>query len=414
MKLVYVTPFLRVPPDFGLGIRNYHLLRHLTERHAVRIVTYGNDETGQTDAWLSERGCAITRLPLSFPYRAFYSRRDSLRRIIAYPPSSFQRYAPDVLGKCLEQLVHQEPDINGIVLDTQLMGQVVLHRSIDKPCVMALADIQQVHLRRALSTIGWRPLKVVYFSEWLKTSAYERHVLKRHRHIVVVSSDDEKFVRRHSPQADIAFIPNGVDTEYFAPAKLQPDHTTLLFVGGFEYGPNVDAFHYFHQEIFPLVRAYRPDIRFIAVGRNPSESIKAVAIRDPQVTVTGTVDDVRPYYAQSTLVVTPLRIGGGTKLKLLEAFAMGVPVVSTSVGCEGTEARDGEHLRVADSPKTFAESVLWLLDHRTEALAIAERARTLVVSCYEWRSLSSEFERYLIKVIKGQSTRISLTKSTDQ
>jgi glycosyltransferase involved in cell wall biosynthesis len=333
-----------------------------------------------------------------------------LRRIIAYPPSSFQRYAPNVLGKCLEQLVEQERDIDVIVLDTQLMGQIVLYHSISKPYVMALADIQQVQLRRALSTIGWRPLKFVYFLEWLKTGAYERRMLRHHDHIVVVSSEDEKFVRQHCPQADIAFIPNGVDTEYFAPAKLQPDHTTLLFVGGYEYSPNVDAFHYFYQEIFPLVRLYRPDIRFLAVGRNPPESIKAISVRDSQVTVTGTVDDVRPYYAQSTLAVVPLRIGGGTKLKLLEAFAMGVPVVATSVGCEGIEARDGEHVAIADTPITFAESVMRLIDHRFEAHSMAERARTLVASCYEWGSLSSEFERYLIKMIERQTKEISPTE----
>lgn len=400
MKLIYVTPFLRVPPDFGLGIRNYHLLKHLTEKHVVQVVTYGDDETGQTDAWFTERGCSMTRLPFAFPWRSSYSRRDSLRRMMAYPPSFFQRYDPRVLDTCLKQLLQQEPDSDGIIiLDTQLTGQVVLDRAIVRPCVLALADIQQVQLRRTFLTLSWRPLKVVYFAEWLKTRAYERRILKQHRHVVVVSSDDERFVRRIYPQVDIALVPNGVDTQFFTPTNFKSDGRTLLFVGGFEYGPNVDAFHYFYQEILPLVREEYHDVRFIAVGRNPPESIKAIAVQDPQVIVTGTVSDVRPYYAQSTLVVVPLRNGSGTKLKLLEAFAMGAPVVSTSVGCEGIDVRDGEHLLVADAPKTFAKGIVWLFDHRAEAYIMGERARALVVSCYDWRALGRAFERYLTGIV---------------
>ncbi|MFS8085687.1 MAG: glycosyltransferase family 4 protein, partial [Acidobacteriota bacterium] len=313
MKLLFVTPFFRVPADFGIAIRNYQVLDHLTARHDVTVITYGEDETGETDAWLTARGAKVVRLPYSVRWSSGTGRFMALRNLFYYPPASFQRFSARVLSDSVDSCLAQTPDIDLIIFDTGLTGHASLGAKWNKPTAMIVHDIYGVSLRRQYEITTWRPHKLVRLVEWLKTSYYERRILARHRNLITVSRADEAYLREHFPTAHVVFSSNGVDTERFSRNGHVDDGQTLLFVGGFEYEPNVDAFFYFCREILPLVRAKQPDVRFVALGRNPNDTMREYAAANEGITLTGVVTDVRPYYGRASVVVLPLRFGSGMK-----------------------------------------------------------------------------------------------------
>lgn len=398
MRILFVAPFLRVPADFGIAVRNYELLKHLTERHQLTVITYGEDDTGQTDSWLIERGARVVRLPYSLPWSSDKSRTASLRNLFYYPPASFQRFSPKVLSDSITACLAEEPEIDLIVFDTELAGQAVLKKKFAKPHVLVVHDIYHVMLRRDFQTMAWRPFKLVKLINWLKTSYYERRILSRHENLMAVSSADEMFLKEHYPKASTYLVTNGVDTEAFSRNGQPKDPNTILFVGAFEYEPNVDAFFYFCREILPLVRAKRPEAQFVAVGRHPNDAMREYAQANTGITLTDTVPDVRPYYARASLAVIPLRVGSGMKLKTLEAFGMGVPVVSTSIGCEGLEVENGIHCAVADTAQTFAEQAVELLARPERARELAQSAWQLVAKSYDWKQIATEFESSLERI----------------
>lgn len=404
MKLLFITPFFRVPADFGIGIRNYQVLEHLTARHEVTVITYGADESGQTDSWLAARGAKVVRLPYAVPWTNGTGRLMALRNLFTYPPASFQRFSAGELSEAIDSCLAQTPDIDLIIFDTELTGHAALTAKLNKPYAMIVHDIYGESLRRQFKVTAWRPHKVVRLVDWLKTSYYERRVLARHQNLITVSRSDEAYLRKHFPRARVAFSSNGVDTEAFSRNGQRYDGQTLLFVGGFEYEPNVDAFFYFCREILPLVRAQRSEVKFVTVGRNPTTAMRAYAAANDSVTLTGAVEDVRPYYGRASVVVLPLRFGSGMKLKTLEAFAMGVPVVSTPVGVEGIEAEDGVHCAVADIAGKFAEQILQFLSSRETAKETARRARELVDQNYSWKSVMLQLEAELVEIGTGKTS----------
>jgi glycosyltransferase involved in cell wall biosynthesis len=401
MKLLFITPFFRVPADFGIGIRNYQVLDHLTARHEVTVITYGEDESGETDSWLAARGVNVVRLPYSRPWTKGTGRLMALRNLFYYPPASFQRFSTGELSAAIDSCFAKTPDIDLIVFDTELTGQAVLNTKLNKPYAMIVHDIYGESLRRQFKITAWRPHKVVKLVDWLKTSYYERSVLARHHSLITVSRSDEAYLRKHFPGARVVFSSNGVDTERFLRNGHKDDGQTLLFVGGFEYEPNVDAFFYFCREILPLVRAKQPDLKFVAVGRNPTAEMREYAEANDGISLTGVVADVRPYYGRASVVVLPLRFGSGMKLKTLEAFAMGVPVVSTPVGVEGIEVEDGVHCAVAETAGKFAEKILGLLDRPETARAIALHGRDLVTAGYDWKQIASLLEADLRRIAES-------------
>jgi glycosyltransferase involved in cell wall biosynthesis len=401
MKILFVAPFLRIPADFGIAVRNYELLKHLTRRHQLTVIAYSEDETGQTDSWLVERGARVVRLPYSLPWSSDKSRKASLQNLFYYPPASFQRFSPQLLADAISTCLSKDPDVDVIVFDTSLAGQAVLKRRFGKPQVLIVHDIYDALLRREFQTMANRPFKLVKLINWLKTSRYERRILSQFKNLMAVSSADQRYLKEHFPKAGTYLVSNGVDTEFFSRNGHPRDVNTILFVGAFEYEPNVDAFFYFCREILPSVRAQRPNTQFVAVGRKPTAAMRDYAEANTGITLTGTVDDVRPFYGQASVVVVPLRVGSGMKLKTLEAFGMGVPVVSTSVGCEGLEVHGGVHCRIADNSNAFSDHVLDLLAEPDKAAELARRAQHLVSDRYDWKRIAAEFEVAVDEIVRS-------------
>jgi len=200
---------------------------------------------------------------------------------------------------------------------------------------------------------------------------------------VLVSPHDERTLHAMQPSVTTAVVPNGVDVEYFTP-NPEPDTATLIYTGGMNMFANRDAVMYFVDEIWPLVVARVPHARFVAVGQDPPPDLLARAARDSRLVATGYVADIRPFVGEAAVYVVPLRVGGGTRLKVLDAMAMGKAMVSTTIGCEGIDASDGEQLVKADTPEAFAQAVTTLLGDRTRRAALGRAARAFVQQRYAW------------------------------
>jgi glycosyltransferase involved in cell wall biosynthesis len=194
----------------------------------------------------------------------------------------------------------------------------------------------------------------------------------------------------------VATVPTGVDIEYFQPPGPVAIEYDLVFLGSMDWMPNIDGMLWFVREVLPIIARKRPDCRVAIVGRKPTAEVRRLAESNPNITVTGTVDDVRPWLWKSHASIVPLRIGGGTRLKIYEAMAARVPVVSTAIGAEGLDVRDGSDIRIADQPEAFADACLELLASTEARARMAEAAWTLVSERFSWDVVTRRFEELLI------------------
>ena len=218
---------------------------------------------------------------------------------------------------------------------------------------------------------------------------------RRAARVISVSPIDTRDMREMFGAQRISEVATGVDVEYFERPANPPSEWDIVFVGAMDWLPNIDGARYFVSEILPRIRARFPAARVVFAGRNAVPEIQAFAARDPGIHVTGTVPDVRPYLWNSAISIVPLRIGGGTRLKIYEAMAAGTPVVSTSVGAEGLAVTQHRDILLADSPAAFASGCIGLLDSAARRLSQAAVARDLVSSRFSWDSVAAQFELVL-------------------
>jgi glycosyltransferase involved in cell wall biosynthesis len=235
----------------------------------------------------------------------------------------------------------------------------------------------------------------VYSSlQWRKLRSFERRVCRQADRVVCVSEADAIALRQIDPAMTTHVIPNGVDTDFYERDKVTPldlPPHSLVFTGTMDFRPNVDAMLWFAEEVLPVIKAQMPDVQVYIVGQRPHARLDVLRA-DPAITITGAVDDTRPYISAAGVYIVPLRMGGGTRLKLLEALSLQAPIVSTTLGAEGFEVTNGEQLLLADDPAAFARSIGELLADRTQARALGAAGRSFAAQRYDWRSIVPKFE----------------------
>jgi glycosyltransferase involved in cell wall biosynthesis len=238
------------------------------------------------------------------------------------------------------------------------------------------------------------------FAQWQKLRLYEARVMRASDLVLAVADEDRAILRRLAPGANVGVVPNGVDTTYFSRAALTRDRAgplafappTLVFSGTLDFRPNVDAMTWFVHEVLPRLRDRHPNLRLLVVGRRPAPALRQLA-RDGAIALTGEVPDARPYIAGASAYVVPMRIGGGVRLKLLEALSLEAPVVSTAMGAEGVAGlQGGEHCLLADDPAGFAAEVLRLIDDPALGRRLGAAGRALVREHYDWSTIVPRLE----------------------
>jgi polysaccharide biosynthesis protein PslH len=275
-------------------------------------------------------------------------------------------------------LIHADTiGLSAFVEDVQGVPLVVTHHNIESMLMERRASVQRGLARRYLAR------------ETDKLRRYEERLSPRYDVNIVVSEPDGEVLRTLAPDARIALVPNGVDVEYFSPNGAA-ETPSLVYTGGLTMFANLDAVLHFLRDIWPRIVAQQPDVRFYAVGRHPPAEVRAFAERDPNIVVTGYLEDIRPTVASAAVYVVPLRVGGGTRLKVLDAMAMGKAMVSTSIGCEGIDVRPGEHLLVADTPEAFADATVALLRDPGRRQTLGRAARAKAEATYAWERVGEQ------------------------
>jgi sugar transferase (PEP-CTERM/EpsH1 system associated) len=402
-KILVLTPqFPSYPPHQGTTIRNYNLIAGLARRYEVHLLCFGNP--GESQGSPLEDLCHSVQV-VRPPQRSMRQRIATL--CFSRLPDMAQRLPSPSFRTALAATLDQErPDVvevEGIEL-AQYLFQAADHRAGSSRPLLVFDDhnAEYVLQQRAFETDVRQPRRWVgaaySFVQWRRLRRYERRACEMADRVVAVSEADAEVLRRLSLGLDPAVVPNGVDMEFYATPvapladESGPKEEDLVFTGKMDFRPNVDAVLWFAQEVFPLIRRESPETRFWVVGKNPHPRLAPLA-GDPAVVLTGWVEDVRPYIAGAAVYIVPLRIGGGTRLKVLEAMAMGKAIVSTALGCEGFDLVPDQELVVADTPSEFAAAVLALLRDPERRALLGRAGRRFAGSRYDWRVIVPRLER---------------------
>jgi glycosyltransferase involved in cell wall biosynthesis len=250
------------------------------------------------------------------------------------------------------------------------------------------------------------PRRFYLRGQWRRMCRFEREACARFDGVVGVSDEDCEIMRREFGAANVlGSVPTGVDCEYFGASQWPRQEHSVVFLGSMDWMPNIDAVEFFTSEIWPAVKKQFPHATFTVVGRNPPAKIKELEKRIPGVRVTGTVDDVRPFLAAAAAMIVPLRVGGGTRIKIFEGMATGIPVLSTRIGAEGLPVAHGENILLADTPVDFAARIAELFEQPARAEKIGAAGRALVQAKFSWESVTRIFEAHCRRAVEIGSKR---------
>lgn len=394
------------PPRQGAAIRNLQMVLYLAQRHQVSLLTF-QPEWDIDKTHISE-ACVLAEA-LTPPDRTRYQRLKTLATS-SLPDMAWRLHSVEMRQRLVELCRHAYFDaihIEGIEMAPYgLLAARIQSRGQGSRFKVAYDAHNAEYLlqRRAFTTDLARPRRWAraFYSliQWLRLRRYERRVCLQSHHVIAVSEADRAALGRLSPAVTgrATVLPNGVDPEHwsreadFTKMELAGPGKSLVFDGTMDFRPNVDAVLWFASEVWPRIRAEQPNAHFFIVGRNPAREVLALG-NTPGVTVTGAVDDTRPWVDAASVYVVPMRMGGGVRLKVLQAMSMGRAVVSTPVGMEGIEAQDGKEVALARSAAEFAQTTLMLLAQEERRAALGQAARVLVAVRYAWQTLLPRLEQ---------------------
>jgi polysaccharide biosynthesis protein PslH len=405
MRILWLKSDLLLPLDKGGKLRTWHLLRHLAAQHEITYVAFARpDEPREHIDGMREVAAAVHAIPRSDPPSkgslAFYA--DAAVHLLDPLPYAVGKYRSRAYTERVRSLL-AENDFDLVVSDF-LIPAIHLPRRLRCPAVIFTHNVEAEIWRRHAETHAGLAARFLYRLQHRRMVRFEGRALARFDGVLAVSDADRRTFERLYPGATrepAHVIPTGVDTAFYAPASSAPASRSLVFTGSMDWLPNEDAMLFFCREVLPLVRTAEPDVTLSIVGRAPTPAVARLA-QDAAITVTGRVDDVRPYMRDAAVYVVPLRIGGGTRLKIFEAMAMSKAVVSTTVGAEGLPVRSGEQLMLADDPREMASAIVELLSDVDRRRALERAARALVVESYDWSAVARELERALVRFAQRQ------------
>jgi sugar transferase (PEP-CTERM/EpsH1 system associated) len=407
MRILWLNTPLLLPLDKGGKLRTWHLMRHLAQRNHITCISFA--EPAQL-AQHREGMKAVCAELVAIPRREgtkeglrFYA--SVVRHLLDPVPYAVAQYRSRRYRRAVRHAL-ESGRFDRVVCDF-LVPAVNLPDRLPCPSVLFTHNVEAEIWRRHAETESNRVRRRLYRTQWRRMLRFEARAVARFDRVLAVSDADRDTLQRLYGErltAPVSVVPTGVDTAYFtpAPSDASPAHggdagaasKRVVFTGSMDWLPNADAVQYFCREILPLIRAAEPETTFTIVGRSPTPAVRRLA-EDRGVEVTGRVEDVRPHLARSAVYVVPLRIGGGTRLKIFEAMSAGRAVVSTRIGAEGLPVEDGRHLLLADTPQDFARAVIRLLQDPAARDAIARDARALVTEHFDWAAAALHLEAAL-------------------
>ena len=393
MNLLFLTPQIPFPPRQGTAIRNWGLISHLAARHQITLLTFVQAGDAPPAPELRAACSDITTVPS--PARSPLDRARTL--LSAVPDLARRLWSPDFAAALRALLTAARYDL--IQIEGLEMAPYLAAIRAAQPGARILYDAHNAEYliqERALEIDRRNPARwaaALYSALQLpRLRRFEAAACRQADAVTCVSEDDARSLRRLVGGLQPEVVANGIALADYQPAPATASGPPrLVFTGKMDYRPNIDAVLWFAEAILPRIRLRQPDAEFVVVGQRPAEAIQRRHGRNGMV-VTGAVDDARPFIREAAVYVAPLRMGGGTRFKLLEAMALERPVVSTSVGAEGFTIQSGRELWLADDPAAFADAVLGLLTDRSRARALGQAGREFVRAHYTWSTIIPRLE----------------------
>jgi len=392
MRILYFSPRECWPRDTGAKLRDYYLANQLAARCPVTYLGLRDPAAASSEPPPAESGFAAYH---SVARESAYTVAKLVRGLIGPTPLTVLNYSSPRVSRILAEILRagsfDAVQMEGVHLSAYLP---VIRSAASRPAILSdwhnieseilhrYSQVSPSSLRRAYA---WRTANLLERAETRFLAACDVHT--------VTSERERVRLQARNPSAKIHVIPNGVDVQYFGAQELDSGspRINLVFAGSMDYSANVDAVVWFVNHIWPELRRQHPALSFAIVGRDPTPEVRALA--GDRVSVTGTVADVRPYYSGALAAVVPLRIGSGTRLKILEAMAAGIPVISTRLGAEGLDLEDGTHLLLADSASEMIAAIGRLAASPELWLRLSRSGREVVSRLYDWRALTEDLYR---------------------
>ncbi|HJQ70475.1 MAG TPA: glycosyltransferase [Blastocatellia bacterium] len=403
MRILWLKTELLHPVDKGGKIRTYQMLKRISRLHDVTYLTLASHgEPADAFASAGEYCARLVHVPWSEP-RKFGARfyADLAFNIGSDLPYAIQKYRSAEMKKAIaRECLANDYDL--VVCDF-LTPAINYTHDPARPAVLFQHNVESGIWRRHFETQTNRVKKAFFYSQWQKMYRYERDACRAFNAVIAVSRADREQMRDEFDLNEVYDVPTGVDTRYFRPLGNRPEPHNLVFTGSMDWMPNEDAIIYFAENIFPQITRRLPHVTLTVVGRNPSRRLKAIAEANNQIKVTGRVDDVRPFIDAASAYVVPLRVGGGTRLKIYEAMAMRKPVISTTVGAEGLPVAAGKELLIADDPEAFAAAVTRVLKDARLRERIGRQARATVCAHHGWERSANDFMKICEGVVGSRS-----------
>jgi glycosyltransferase involved in cell wall biosynthesis len=400
MRILFLTPQYPHPPHKGTTLRNYNLIAGLAARHEIDLLSFVDTTPAASPL---DRLCRrIATAPL-LPRPNWRRALDTV--LSPWPDMGLRLWSHEFQQQFAARLTDAHYDViqvEGIELARYILTPTLprhTDRGGSRPLIVfddhnAEYLLQKRMAEAEITSRGWNAGAVYSSIQWRKLRRFERQVCGRADRVVCVSEADALALQQIDPLLKPHVIPNGVDTDFYNRDKVTPldlPPHSLAFTGTMDFRPNVDAMLWFAAEVLPLLKQAVPDVRVYIVGQRPHARLDSLRA-DSAITITGAVDDTRPYTTAAGVTIVPLQTGGGTRLKILEALSLQAPIVSTTLGAEGFAVTNGEQLLLADDAPVFARSIEALLADRARARVLGAAGRSFAVQHYDWHSIVPKFE----------------------
>jgi glycosyltransferase involved in cell wall biosynthesis len=399
MRILIVSPVLPYPQTSGFTIRVFQFLDLLARHHEVSLLAYGGPDEEDKVAALRKicAEVAVVRPQAAATSGKRFAQFASMVSWRSYQTSS--HYSLEMQRRLDEMAARRAFDV--IQVETSPLAGFRFAR--DAAVVLVEHDIIFELLYRMYQAER-SPVRRLYNRlEYAKFRRDEIATWRRVDGCILTSSREVPIVRRHAPAVPVHVAPNGVDGAYFTPSSAAVDENAIVMTGFMKTRPNIDGALFFVNDILPRVLRSKPAVKFYIVGGSPPEEIRRLV--GPHIVVTGEVADVRPYVHKAAALVVPLRMGGGTRLKILEGLSMEKPMVSTTIGAEGIDVKHREHLLIADEPSAFADAVVHLLSNPAAGGALARAGKELVDRTYQWSAVVDRVETFYEGLVQSPRQR---------
>lgn len=397
MNILLINSQIPYPINHGANLRMYNIFKRLKGKHRIYLLCFINDESEKIRLkGIEHIFDKVETVLLDYKKITFFKKIMTLAKIFSWDYICMKNnISSKVVFMFRNKIVKMIDDYSIDIMHVHLIDLAHLCYDIDKvPKLLDTPDCLSLTKERSLFLTNNKRNTLYFLYKkllLLKTKQYEKVITKYFEVCTTVSEIDENYYKKLNPEISLKVIPNGVDLKYFKKSgSIDEIYPSVVFWGNMDFSPNVDAVKYFYNEIFPEIRKHFINIKFYIVGSSPLEEILEFR-KDEQVTVTGFVDDIRPWIEKSTICITPMRIGSGIKNKILEAMAMNKAVVSTKLGCSGINVKDGENILLADGVYEFAKAVVKLLKNKKLRNKISINGRLLVEQQHNWSALSNKY-----------------------